>query len=176
MFSYRYSVITVMILSAAASRLIPHPPNFTPIAAIALFGGAYFPFKSMAFFVPLFCLLLSDLIIGLHGLMPVVYGCFALIVCIGFRLRTRKSALSIAVAVLVSSISFFVITNFGVWALGAWYPKTIEGLTACYVAAIPFFRNTLLGDVTYTAMLFGGFALLERGFPALHKPQPVSLA
>jgi hypothetical protein len=174
-FSHRYAIITGMILAAAVSRLIPHPPNLTPIGAIALFGGAYFPFKSVAFLVPLLCLLLSDLIIGLHGFMPVVYGCFVLIVCIGFRLRTRKSAVPIAIAVIVASISFFVITNLGVWALGSWYPKTIEGFIACYVAAIPFFRNTLLGDVTYTAMLFGGFALLEHRFPALRKPKTVSL-
>jgi hypothetical protein len=71
---------------------------------------------------------------------------------------------------LASSVLFFVLTNFGVWAFDALYPKTLEGLMACYVAAIPFFRNTLLGDLSYTVVLFGGFALLERRIPVLRDP------
>ncbi len=167
----RFAVVLGMVLTAAASRLIPHPPNLTPIAAIALFGGAYFADKRLAFLVMLAAMLLSDLAIGLHRELPVVYACFATTVCIGLWLRGRRRAPLIAGAALGSSILFFVVTNFGVWALSSLYPKTMEGLIACYLAAIPFFKNTLVGDVFYTALLFGGFKLAEHRFPVLREAQ-----
>jgi hypothetical protein len=169
----RFVVLAGFVLAAAASRLLPHPPNLTPVAAMALFGGAHFPDKRAAFFVTLAAMFLSDLVIGLHRGIPVVYGCFALIVCIGLFLRTRKRTLPIAAAALSSSILFFLLTNFAVWARGVIYPKTFAGLAACYVAAIPFFRNTLIGDLAYTAILFGGFALLERRYRAIREPAPL---
>lgn len=179
MYQLRFPILVGMILAAAASRLIPHPPNFAPIGAMALFGGACFANKRMAFLVPLAAMLVSDLAIGwlsgdlslgLHRLIPVVYGSFALIVCLGFLLRGRRKVVPIAGAALASSVLFFVLTNFGVWALGSWYPHTWEGLVACYVAAIPFFQNTLLGDAVYATLLFGGLALAENSFPALREP------
>jgi len=179
MYRLRLFVLVGMILAAAASRLIPHPPNFAPIGAMALFGGACFASRLAAFVVPLAAMFLSDLAIGLltgnlslglHRLIPVVYGSFALIVCLGFWLRSRRTVVPIAGAALASSVLFFVLTNFGVWALGSWYPKTWEGLVACYVAAIPFFHNTLVGDAVYTTVLFGGLALAEKGLPALREP------
>src|SRR5215831_20776184 len=133
-----------MVFGAAASRLLPHPPNLTPIAAMALFGGAYFADKRLAFLVPLAALLLSDIVMGLYNQIPVVYGSFALIVCLGFWLQKRRTWLRVASATLVSSVLFFITTNFAVWAFGSLYPKTMKGLLACYVAAIPFFRHTLL--------------------------------
>lgn len=183
MYQLRFLVLTGMILAAAASRLIPHPPNFAPIGAMALFGGACFPHRRAAFIVPLAAMFLSDLAIGvlsgnlslgLHRLIPVVYGSFALIVCLGFWLRTRRTLMPIAGATLAGSALFFVLTNFGVWAFGSMYPWTWDGLVACYVAAIPFFHNTLMGDAVYMAVLFGGLALAERGFPALRAPAPVA--
>lgn len=179
MYRLRFVVLVGMLLAAAAFRLIPHPPNFAPIGAMALFGGACFADRRAAFLVPLAAMFLSDLAIaalrgnlslGLHRLIPVVYGSFALIVCLGFWLRTRRALVPIAGATLATSVLFFVLTNFGVWALGSWYPKTWEGLVACYVAAIPFFHNTLLGDAVYATALFGGLALAERGLPALREP------
>ena len=166
----RLLVLISMILVAAASRLIPHPPNVTSLTALALFGGAYFSDRRLAFLVPLTALFLSDLVLGFYHHMEVVYLSFALIVVIGLWLQKRRTALSIAGAALASSVLFFVLTNFGVWAFDALYPKTLEGLVACYVAAIPFFQNTLLGDLFYTAVLFGGFALLKRQVPALRDP------
>ncbi len=166
----RFAVLLGFVLVAAASRLVPHPPNLTPIAAMALFGGAYFPDKRAAFLLPLAAMFLSDLVLGLHRGWPVVYGSFMLIVCIGFWLRWRRTALRVACAAVASSVLFFVVTNFDVWAWGSMYPKTSEGLLACYAAAIPFFRNTLTGDVLYSAALFGGFALLERWWPAVREP------
>lgn len=165
----RFLVIGGMILAAAASRLIPHPPNFSPVAAMALLGGACFVEKRWAFAVPLAALFASDVLLGFHSTMPFVYGSFVLIICLGLWLRTRRTALPIACAALASSLLFFTVTNFGVWAMGSLYPKTIEGLLACYVAAVPFFGNTVLGDVAYTIVLFGGLALAEQWMPTLRE-------
>jgi hypothetical protein len=162
-----------MILAVAASRLIPHPPNVASITAVALFGGAYISDKRLAFLVPMAALFISDLVLGLYGHMEVVYGSFALVVCIGLLLRRRRTPLAIGGAALASSVLFFVITNFGVWAFGSLYPKTMAGLLACYVAAIPFFQNSLFGDAVYTVALFGGFALAAKWWPALREPNPV---
>jgi hypothetical protein len=158
----RFFAVGGLILAAAASRLIPHPPNVTPIAAMALFGGAHLSDGRLALAIPLAAMVASDLVIGLHALLPLVYASFALIVGIGLWLRPRVSAPRVAAAALAGSVTFFLITNFGVWAWGSLYPKTLDGLLAAYVAAIPFFRNTLFGDAVYVAMLFGGFALLQR--------------
>jgi hypothetical protein len=118
MYRPRFLVLVALTLAAAASRLIPHPPNFAPIGALALFGGACFVDRRSAFLVPLAAMFLSDLAIGgLHPLIPVVYGAFALIVCLGFSLRRRRRVVPIAAATLASSLLFFVVTNFGVWAL-----------------------------------------------------------
>jgi hypothetical protein len=166
----RFLIIGGMIVAAAASRLVPHPPNFSPIAAMALLGGACFVEKRWAFVLPLAALVFSDALLGFHRLVPLVYGCFALSVCLGFWLRSRRTAVSIAGAALAASLLFFTVTNFGVWLFGDMYPKTTEGLVACYLAAIPFFGNTLLGDAAYTLLLFGGSALTEKWLPALREP------
>jgi hypothetical protein len=166
----RFLVLISMILVAAASRLIPHPPNVTSLTAVALLGGAYFSDRWLAFLVPLSALFLSDLVLGFYHHMEVVYLSFVLIVAIGLWLQKRRTALPIAGAALASSVLFFVLTNFGVWVFDVFYPKTLGGLIACYIAAIPFFRNMLLGDLLYTAVLFGGFSLLERWLPVLRNP------
>jgi len=172
----RLLVVISMVLAAAASRLIPHPPNLASISAIALFGGAYFSDRRLAFLIPLAALFLSDLILGFYSHMEVVYLSFALIVCVGLWLQKRRSAFYIAGAALVSSVLFFVLTNFGVWAFESLYPKTFEGLLACYVAAILFFQNTRQGDLFFTVVLFGGFTLLERSFPKLREPRMTTAA
>jgi hypothetical protein len=169
MFRPRLAALISIVLAAALSRLIPHPPNMTSVAAVALFGGAYFSDRRLAFLVPLSALFLSDVILGFYGHMEVVYASFALIVCIGLWLAKNRSALRIAAAALTSSVLFFLFTNFGVWAFDSLYPRTLDGLMDCYIAAIPFFRNTFQGDVLYTAILFGGFALLERRFSVLRE-------
>jgi len=168
----RTKVILGMIVLAAASRLLPHPPNFTPVGAMALIGGSLFANSAAAFGVPLAAMLLSDAVIGFHRGMPVIYACFALAVCIGFSLRGKRTIARVAGATLASSLLFFVVTNFAVWAFGhgRLYPMTFEGLLACYVAAIPFFRNSLAGDALYSALLFGGLALAERQITALREP------
>ena len=168
----RLSALILLIVAAAATRLLPHPPNMTSVTALALFGGAYFASPWLAFAVPLLALLGSDLILGFYPDMEVQYLSFAVVICIGLTLRQQRSIARVATAAVASAVSFFVLTNFGVWALGTLYPKTLVGLEACFVAAIPFFRNTLIGDLFYTAVLFGGFHLLEQRFTALREQTP----
>ena len=163
----RLAAILTAIFVAAALRLVPHPPNFSPIGAMALFGGAYFGKRPLAFAAPLGALLLSDAVLGFHSGMPYVYGSVALTVLIGWAVAKRMTALTITGAAVATSILFFTITNFGTWATGELYPPTLSGLIACFVAAIPFFQNTLAGDLFFSALLFGGFALLERRMPGL---------
>jgi len=168
----RFSVLTAMILAGTAARLIPHPPNFSPIAALALFGGASFGSKRAAFLVPLAAMFLSDLVFGFYTITPVVYGSFALITCLGLLLRRRQNVSRLAAAAVASAVLFFVVTNFGVWALDSLYPKTFAGLAECYAAAVPFFWNTLGSDLLYSAVLFGGLAFAEKRWPSLAEYKP----
>jgi hypothetical protein len=168
----RFAVLTAMVIAGTAARLIPHPPNFSPIGALALFGGATFASKRAAFLVPLMAMCLSDLVLGFSSITPVVYGSFALISCLGLWVRRRQTVWQLAGASLVSAVLFFVLTNFGVWVLGDWYPKTLPGLAECYAAAIPFFRNTLWSDLFYSAVLFGGLTLAEKRWRWLAEPTP----
>ena len=155
------------IVAAAALRLVPHPPNFTPIGAMALFSGAYLGRRGPAFAAPLGALLLSDAILGFYPGMAFQYGSVTLIVLLGWLALSKVSVLRLGAAALASSILFFLVTNFGTWLISGMYPLTVRGLAACYVAAIPFFQNTVAGDLFYSALLFGGFALLERAVPAV---------
>ncbi|MCS6851905.1 MAG: hypothetical protein NZ700_12140 [Gemmataceae bacterium] len=163
----RMILLVAMVLAAAGYRLVPHPPNFGPVTALALFGGAHFPDRRLALLVPLAAMFLSDLVLGLHGLVPVTYACFALSVCLGWWVRRRQNPGRIAVATLASSVLFYVVTNFAVWAWTDLYPRTESGLVACYVAALPFFRNALAGDFLFTTVLFGSVAAAEQRLPQL---------
>ncbi len=167
LFSTKFFFLTGLILAAVFSRLIPHPPNFAPIAAIALFGGAYFDNKKLAFIVPFIALLISDLVIGFYEGMWAIYLSFALVVGIGFMLRNRVNTGRVAIAAVSSSVLFFVVTNFAVWVSGFLYPMNFSGLVTCYTAAIPFFHNTLIGDLVYSGALFGLYALAKVKYPSL---------
>ncbi len=172
----RLAVLLSVIIAAAAFRLFPHPPNVNPIAALALFGGASFSDKRLAFLVPLAALFSSDLVLGLYSHMEFVYASFAMIVGIGLLLRKNRNVIAIGGAAVVSSVLFFAVTNFGTWATQSLYPHTFAGLVTCYAMAIPFFQNTLAGDLFFTALLFGGFVLLERSFPALRETSATEAA
>lgn len=164
-----FLLITGMILFAAFARLIPHPPNFTPVAAMALFGGAYFNKKWMAFFIPLTAMFLSDLVIGFHSGMWAVYLSLILIAGIGMLFIRQRKIGNIILASVISSVLFFIITNFAVWTAGIYYPKTLSGLAVCYIAAIPFFHYTLLGDLFFVGVMFGLYHLIVNRYPALEK-------
>ena len=156
----RTGIVIGLILLAAASRLLPHPPNFTPILAMGLFSGAMLSDRRLALAVPLGAMLLSDLVLGLHQTLVFVYLGVACSVAIGFLLRGRAGALPVAAAVLGASIAFFLVSNFGVWLISGMYSRDPAGLLACYTMAIPFFHYTLLGALFYGAILFGSARVL----------------
>ena len=156
-FSKKQLFIIAFMLIAVLCRVLPHLPNFSPITAIALFGGLYFSNKTMAYLVPLFIMALSDLFLGFHSISIVVYAAFFVVSFIGTQ--TNKPNVF---TILLSSISFFIITNFGVWLIG--YPKTWTGLVECYTLAIPFFRNSLLGDFFYAGVMILGFNFVQKKY------------
>lgn len=171
-------VLAGMILLAALSRLLPHPPNFSPVAAIALFGGAYFAARAWAFLVPLAALFLSDLALAaIHGDayaswfsgsgIWLVYGSIALTSAMGFGLRGKTSATRVLGYSLAGSALFFLVTNFGAWLGNPLYPQNAAGLMASYTAGIPFFKWSIAGTMLYSALLFGVFAMLRARVPAL---------
>ena len=150
----------IIIVLGALSRLLPHPANFAPIGALALFGGAHFK-GARAFLIPLAAMFLSDLFLGFHSTMPFVYGAFFLIVCIGKLLEDKKTVIPIFGASIISSLLFFLVTNFGVWAATTMYAKNIGGLMTSYLMGVPFLKNTFLGDLFYTFTFFYGYRYVE---------------
>lgn len=150
----------LLVIITAASRVIPHPWDFTPMIAVALFAGARIQRGWLAGLAVLGCLALGDVAIGYfpYGGMAWVYGAMLLVVAMGRLLRTRTGVVATLLAALGGGFAFFVITNFGVW-LGSLYPHTLAGLGECYVAAIPFYRNQIAGDLVFSGALFGLYAL-----------------
>jgi len=163
----RLAALLGAIAAAAALRLVPHPPNFSPIDAMALFSGAYLGRRLLALAAPLVALLISDLVLGFYPGMLFQYAAVVLIALLGSVALARTGLPRVIGAALASSLLFFVVSNFGVWLTGGMYPQTLQGLGACYVAAIPFLQNTVAGDLFYAALLFGGFALAEHLVPRL---------
>jgi hypothetical protein len=163
----KFIIITGMIFIAAFIRLITHPPNFAPIAAMALFGGVYFNKKWAALLIPLLAMFITDLFLGFHSTMWAVYLSFVLIVGIGMLMIKQKKVSNIFLASVSASVLFFVVTNFAVWAAGLYYPKDLTGLAASYTAAIPFFHYTLLGDLFFVTLMFGSYELVKAKFPKL---------
>jgi hypothetical protein len=169
---YRLLLALAIMVIAAAFRIAPHPWNFTPVGAMALFSGAVIKDRRLAFTFPLLALLAGDLFVGFYKLsvMLLVYASFSVSVLIGRFLQGRRTVLRISAGTLLGSIQFFLVTNFAVWWLLNSYPKTAAGLAACYVAGVPFFWNTLAGDALYAALFFGAFALAERFIPIFREP------
>ncbi len=155
-------VAVIFILIGVSFRFLPHPPNFAPITAIALFGGVYLSRKT-AFFLPVIAMFISDIFIGYYefSLMLSVYISFLLMVFLGFWLKKRKKWYNIGGSALLSGLLFFIITNFAVWAFTPWYPFNFAGLMECYTMALPFFKNTLLGNLFYVTVFFGAYELAE---------------
>jgi hypothetical protein len=154
-----YVAYAAVVLAAVFLRLMPHLPNVTPIAALALFSGATGPGIAVLG-LPLVAMVLSDIFIGFHQTIPFVYGGFLLIAGIGYLLRKKITASRIVVGSLSGSILFFLITNFGVWLTSSMYDKSFAGLLYCYQMGLPFFRNTIVGDLLYTGAFFVGFRIL----------------
>ena len=164
----RLVALSLLVIAAVASRFIPHLPNFTPIAAIALFGGVYFTDKRLAIIIPLLAMFISDLVIGLHDTLIYVYASFAIIALLGVVMKSKlQTPWTLPVLSVFSSLLFYTITNFGVWASGILYPQTADGLGMAYLAGLPFLKYSLAGDAFYILMLFGGWALLQNRVPEL---------
>jgi len=156
-------IAILLIILGFVSRLLPHPANFAPIGAIALFAGIYLP-KRLALVLPLATMFVSDIFIGFYDwrIMLAVYGSFAIVGLIGLFVRKNKKFHRILGGTLLGSIIFFIITNFAVWMFGTMYAYNFSGLMECYTMAIPFFKNSILGDLFYTGIFVGTFELLTR--------------
>jgi hypothetical protein len=176
----RFGLLAGMIALAALTRLLPHPHNVTPIGAMALFGAAYLHRKYLAILLPLAALWLSNLVIDnliysayYEGFVwfshPFVFIAFILIVGLGWLSLRKVSPLRLVGASLGASVLFFLVSNFGVWLAGNGYPMNMSGLLACYAAGLPFFRNTMLGDLLFVGAMFGAFEWLQSRYPALRK-------
>ena len=184
----RFGVIAAIVFVAAAARLLPHPSNVTPVGAMALFGGAYFGRKWSAYLIPLCALLLSDVVLNnvvYRAYFPTFtlfysgalwqYLGFVAIVGLGWLLLKRVSILNVVLVSLLASGLFFLVSNFGVWSSGGMgYPKTGAGLMGCYVAGLPFFLNTLVGDLVWCGILFGGFEMAKQRFSRLSLTSSIS--
>jgi len=156
----RNITILSMIVLAVITRLLPHPPNVAPITGMALFAGYSFSDKRMAFLLPLLCMFITDLFLGFHIIMPFVYLSFMMISYIGINSKKIGNG-----TILGSSLLFFLVTNLGVWYLG--YPNTLAGLVSCYTLALPFFVNTIIGDLFFSHSLSYSFSKLEERYPVL---------
>jgi hypothetical protein len=178
-FTPRFIVVLSVIVIAALLRLLPHWPNFTPIAAMALFAGTYIDKKQYAFAIPIAAMFLSDLFIGLHSNMPAVYISFTITVLVGMAIRRRVNAGTVFLAAIGSSVIFFLITNFSAWLASPIYPQNFVGLMESYLAGLAFFRdqshgfsfllNDMLGTLFFSAVFYGAFYLVEMRFPMLDK-------
>lgn len=166
----RFGVIIGVILVAAGMRLaLSGVPNVSPVTALALFSGALLADRRLALMIPLLAMVCGDLVLGLHSTLAFVYASFVLVGLLGMALAGRLCGRAVIAASLFSSLLFFVVTNFGVWLVAGYYPLTLDGLIACFVAAVPFFHYTLLGDLLFAGLMFGGFRLLEGRVPALRR-------
>lgn len=164
----RYLFVFTLILLAVFSRLLPHPPNVAPITAIALFSSVYLD-KKFLFIVPVTAMLISDYFLGFHSEMIWVYASFVAIGLIGLWLKNHQGILNTLGATIAGSVLFFVVTNFGVWLSPFYmYSRDLSGLIHCYIAALPFFRNTLVGDIFYVTAMFGLFEIAKKFIPKLN--------
>ncbi len=157
-----FLIASVLILIGVSLRFLPHPPNFSPILAIALFGGVYFR-KKIAFILPLAIIIISDIFIGYYevNLMIIVYGSFLICVVLGFWLKKHKKWYTVLGSSLLAALIFFFLTNFAVWIFTPWYAKTLSGLIQCYLMALPFFRNTIFGNLFYVTVFFGAYEIVK---------------
>ncbi|RPG60825.1 MAG: hypothetical protein CBD51_000150 [Flavobacteriales bacterium TMED191] len=154
-------LIIFFILLGVLTRIIPHPPNMTAIGAIALFSGTFLYDKRLAFILPTTILLISDFLLGYQPVLS-VYLSFIIIVSLGFILSKKQTFFRVINMSLIASILFFIITNFAVFLTSSFYPKTIIGLLECFTLAIPFFLNTLTGNIVYSLIMFYSFKFVQK--------------
>ena len=157
----RENIIGISLIFLGVSlRLLPHPMNFTPITAIALFSGVVMA-PRISLFLPLIIMIVSDLWIGHHELYPITWGFFFAATLLGIAIRKGVTGKRLFFSVTGCSVAFFILSNLGVFVFQNMYEKSWAGLLKCYMMALPFFRNALLGDLFYSVVLFGVFAALK---------------
>jgi len=155
-------IAVALTLLSALGRLLPHAPNVTPLGASSLFAGARVN-GWMAYLLPILVMAITDPMVGGYTRStPLIYLSFLISVWLGRRVSSSHSALRIGGACLLSSLQFFVLSNFATWMFGTMYAKSLAGLATCFVAAVPFFAYTVLGDLFFTAAIFGLYELLTR--------------
>jgi len=149
-----------LIVIGIVMRFLPHAPNFTPVAAIALFGGAYLS-KKHSVIVPLLLMIVSDMFIGMHNVIAFTWGSFILVAFLGILIKKNKKVSTVLSASIGSSLLFYMITNFGVWLMG-WYPNNPKGLLDSYIMGLPFLRDFTFATIIYSAVFFGAYELIAR--------------
>ncbi len=171
--SSRFIVLTLIVILAAFSRALPlvidHTWNFTAVGALAIFAGAQFNDKRLAFIMPLAAMALADLLFLRNGFSLLVYSGFIAMVACGFLIRNKVNTMNVILASFISAAVFYLITNFSFFYPVTLYPRDFSGIMASYTAALPFFRNMLLGNLVYSAVLFGSFYLMSKRYPELAK-------
>ena len=175
----RFFIVFSIIVAAALMRLLPHWPNFTPVAAMALFAGTYFERKQFAFAIPIAAMFLSDLVLGFTALMPAVYLSFVVTVVIGATIRKHISVRNVLLASFASTVIFFLITNFAAWLVFPFYPQNFLGLMESYMAGLVFFNdgsqgisffvNDLLGTTFFSAVFYGVYYLAHMRYPVIDR-------
>ena len=179
-FNPNFAIVAIMIVVAAASRFMPHPPNFTPIGGMALFGAAYFAKKYWAFIIPFIALFISDLILNnvvyaadgftlFSGFMFWTYGAMFLIVLLGTQLLKKVNILNVVGTSVAASLVFFLVTNFGSWFIDPanLYADNIAGVGTALAAGLPYFWNTLAGNLVYAGVMFGSYEMMKNAYPHL---------
>lgn len=151
-----------LILLAGMIRMIPHPWNFTPLLAVCIFSGTKIKHNGLAIFLPLVAIFIGDLFLGIYSSMVWVYSGYILVILLSRILGNSKSINSKIISVVSGSLIFFIISNFGVWISGTMYSKNFQGLLECYIAGIPFYKNTLIGTIIYSSIFFGIAEIIER--------------
>jgi len=164
------SYLLAIVLVLTFARLVPHPPNAAPIAAMALFAGAFFSNRTLAILIPLAAMVLSDLVLGFHSTVWYVYAGVVITVLIGSLLK-QFNVLRVGVAIIASSIIFFLITNFGAWLHHDMYPQNLNGLLQAYISGLPFLRNSLIADLIFSYLLFYGLNSILSARPSHNLPQ-----
>ena len=168
----RFIVLSLLVIAAALTRalpyLIPHIWNFTAIGALAIFSGAQFSNRGLAFILPLAAMAISDIVIG-NGFSVLVYIGFTAMVACGFLVRSKVTVTNVILASFISASVFFLITNFAFFYPATLYPHNFSGILKSYAAGLPFFRNMLIGNMVFSAVLFSSFYLLSKRYPVLAK-------
>jgi hypothetical protein len=156
-------IVAGLVALGVAARLLPHEPNFTPIAASTLFAATVLRTRLIAFAVPILALVISDMVLAseMTSIRAVIYAMFMLPAVVAFMPERTRAPGMFVPAIIAYSLLFFVVTNLAVWAFSGMYPLTAAGLANCYAAALPFLPQTIIGDLFWAAVLFGGAALLQ---------------